>query len=228
MHDHELRVLTWNVRNHLGDPLAVQRVLRDAAPDVACLQEVSRWFGSRSRIAALARAAGLLYACGGRKSAGTALLTSLRTDVHEARAVRLPTSGWPTRPRGTATAVVRLPGTRPVRVASVHLGLDEAERARHVAAIGARRDGPPLVVAGDLNEPPGGPSWAALGHLADTDPDGGPTFPAAHPRVRIDAVLADARLTVVSAGWPDGVDEADVLAASDHRPVVAVLRLPPR
>ncbi|HZI95960.1 MAG TPA: endonuclease/exonuclease/phosphatase family protein [Actinomycetales bacterium] len=230
--DRELRVLTWNVRNHLGDPLAVQRVLRDAAPDVACLQEVSRWPGSRSRVAALARGAGLLYTCGGRASAGTALLTSLRTDVRGPRAVRLPTGGWPTRSRGTATAVVRLPGTQPVRVASVHLGLDEAERAMHVTTImGQVSDSVPLVVAGDLNEPPDGPSWVALtghvaGHVADTDAGGAPTFPAAHPRVRIDAVLADARLEVIAAGWPDGVREVDVLAASDHRPVLAVLRLP--
>ena len=224
----ELRVLTWNVRNHLGDPLAVQKVLLAAAPDVACLQEVSRWLGSRSRIAALARGAGLLYTCGGRSSAGTALLTSLRTDVRSPHANRLATTGWRTRPRGTAGAVVALPGTQAIRVASVHLGLDEAERARHVrTVVQALRDGVPTVVAGDLNEHPGGPSWTALTeHLVDTCPDGDPTFPAARPTARIDAVLADPGLMVLSAGWPDGVSEADVVAASDHRPVLAVLRLP--
>ena len=223
----DLRLLTWNVRDHLGDPLAVQRVLRDAAPDVACLQKVSRWPGSRGRLGSLARATGLYFTCGGRPSAGTAILTSGRTDVRAAAAGRLPVSGWRTRPRGTASAVVRLPGTQAVRIASVHLGLDETERAGHVEAfVRQLADGVPTIVAGDLNEPPDGPSWRTLQrHLADTCPDGDRTFPATRPRSRIDAVLADPRLSVVSAGWPEGVSEADVLAASDHRPVLAVVRL---
>ena len=223
----DLRVLSWNVRDHLGDPLAVQRVLRDAAPDVACLQEVSRWPGSRGRLGSLARATGLYYTCGGRPSAGTAILTSGRTDVRSATATRLPVSGWRTRPRGTASAVVRLPRTETIRVASVHLGLDEVERASHVDAFARQlADGVPTVVAGDLNETPDGPSWRTLQqHLTDTCPDGDPTFPAARPRSRIDAVLADPRIEVRTAGWPDDVSEADVIAASDHRPVFAVVRL---
>jgi endonuclease/exonuclease/phosphatase family metal-dependent hydrolase len=224
----DLRVLTWNVRNHLGDPLALERVLRAARPDVACLQEVTRWPFSRYRLDRMARSSGLAFVCGGRASAGTALLASGRVVVLDARATRLPTQGWRTRPRGTASAVVRVPGSRPVRVASIHLGLDRAERARHVQGFADQLgDGAATVVAGDLNEKPGGPSWRALRcHLVDADPDGGSTFPAADPTSRIDAVLADPRLAVVAAGWPDGVAEADVLAASDHRPLLVTLRLP--
>lgn len=224
-----MRVLTWNVRNHLGDPLALERVLRDARPDVTCLQEVTRWPFSRFRLRRLAARCGLVFVCGGRASAGTAVLTSTRVDVLGSAATRLPVSGWRTRPRGTASALVGLPGSHPTRVASIHLGLDAAERARHVTAFaGQLADGVPTVVAGDLNEQPGGPSWGALQrHLGDAAPDGESTFPAAYPRSRIDAVLADPRLGVVAAGWPDGVSEADVVAASDHRPVLAVLVLLP-
>ena len=43
---------------------------------------------------------------------------------------------------------------------------------------------------GDLNEPPGGPTWTSLTSvLVDVDPMGDPTFPAIEPRQRIDAIL---------------------------------------
>jgi endonuclease/exonuclease/phosphatase family metal-dependent hydrolase len=224
-----LRVLTWNVHDLLGDPLAVQSVLRAAAPDVACLQEVSRWPGSRRRTAQLARSAGMFFTCGARASAGTALLTSLRVEVRRAAAGRLPVQGWRTRPRGWAHAVVRLPGSVCVEVASLHLGLSPGERRDHVCRILAARLDPtvPLVAAGDLNEAPGGPSWAVLlDELRDPGEAGPPTFPASCPRRRIDAVLVDQGLQVSSYGYPTGVDEADVLAASDHRPVLAEIALP--
>ena len=46
------------------------------------------------------------------------------------------------------------------------------------------------VVLGDLNEPPGGPTWTRLTACWSTsDPTGDPTFPAVEPRHRIDAIL---------------------------------------
>jgi endonuclease/exonuclease/phosphatase family metal-dependent hydrolase len=85
------------------------------------------------------------------------------------------------------------------------------------------------VLAGDLNEPPGGPAWQALADVVH-DPGAGsaPTFSARHPRRRIDAVLAAPGLEVLDYGWPPGVAEEDVLMASDHRPVLATIRLPAR
>ncbi|WP_129339692.1 endonuclease/exonuclease/phosphatase family protein [Cellulomonas endophytica] len=60
-------------------------------------------------------------------------------------------------------------------------------------AAGGRRV--PLVVLGDLNELPSGPSWRRLGErLVDAAVAAGggiPTFPAARPRKRIDAVLVE-------------------------------------
>ncbi len=224
-----LKVLTWNVRDLLGDPFAVTRVLRAAQADVVCLQEAPRWPGSRNRLASLASDAGLFFVVGGRVSAGTALLVSLRTQVLSARAVRLPVRGWRTRPRGAVTADVALVGSAPVRVTCLHLGLDEAERARHVAMLLAGQpDDRPVLLAGDLNERPGGPSWQGLAARAvDPDPAAPATFRAARPRVRIDAVLVDPALEVRSSGFPAGVDEADVVAGSDHRPVLAEVVLPP-
>lgn len=225
-----LRVMTWNVRDLRGDPLAVHRVLRSAHADVVCLQEAPRTWLSRNRIADLARRAGMLYVTGGRASGGTALLARVRADVSRPSAVRLPVAGRFTRPRGAVSAVVALPGTRPVLVVGVHLGLDDAERADHVARVleHVRSVGLPAVVAGDLNEPPGGPSWQALGAVV-ADPaadDGLPTFPARRPRHRIDVVLVDPVLDVLGHGSPDGVDPGDVLLASDHLPVAATVRLP--
>jgi endonuclease/exonuclease/phosphatase family metal-dependent hydrolase len=83
----------------------------------------------------------------------------------------------------------------------------------------------PVVLAGDLNETPGGGAWRML---ADGLVDGGaadnePTFPAREPGRRIDAILSDPRITV--AGWRVvGTDTAR--RASDHLPVVADLVLP--
>lgn len=220
-----LRLLSWNVRDLLGDPLAVARVITSARPDVVCLQEAPRWPGSRWRLAALARACGLGVVGGGRSGAGTAILAALRAGAGPATELALPVSGRLTRPRGLVLADVGAAGGPRTTVASIHLGLTPEERARHVAimleVLRPRRGR--LVVAGDLNEPPGGPSWEALGVLvADTDPHGPPTYPAASPVRRLDAVLVSEAVTVSAPGWlPDPVD---VRLASDHLPVLRSVR----
>lgn len=224
-----LRLLTWNVHDLLGDPLAVARVLRAARADVVCLQEGPRWPGSRWRLGSLARAGGLQLLAGGRGSAGTAMLCSARAEA-AADAVALPVRGWRTRPRGAVIGSAGLPGHSRVRVACVHLGLSATERSEHLRLLLQRigGHGDPLVVAGDLNETPAGPSWAGLGGLVvDPASDAGPTFPARAPRRRIDAVLVSADVQVVGYGAPDAAPE-DVRAASDHLPVLAEIALPPR
>jgi endonuclease/exonuclease/phosphatase family metal-dependent hydrolase len=222
-----LRVLTWNVHDLLGDPLAVAAVLRAARPDVVALQEAPRLIRSRPKLAALARSAGLLFVTGGRDSAGTALLCSMRAEVDADAALRLPTRGWRTRPRGLAHALVGLPRGPRLLVASVHLGLSAGERAEHVAAIRELVAAvPATVVAGDLNEPPGGPSWQALADVVtDPAPDAPPTFPVrgtAVPDRRLDAVLTGPGVVVHEyAAWQP--DPALVRRASDHTPVLAVV-----
>ncbi len=230
-----LRVLSWNVRALLGDPLAVHRVLRAADADVVCLQEAPRRFGSRWHLASLARASGLLYVAGGRASAGTALLASLRADVTDVRTTRLPVTGRLPIPRGAVTAVVAPVGGRGVLVASVHLPLSPAERLEHVALLradlAARAPQGRVLVAGDLNEPPGGPAWQAFAPVARDVLDGAAgaaTFPARRPRRRIDAVLAGGEGLEVTGYDTWRADAADVVAATDHRPLLVEVDVPAR
>lgn len=227
--DRGLRVLTWNVRNLLGDPLAVRRVVRAVAPDVLCLQEGPRLPGSRNRLAGLARDWGLFFVAGGRASGGTALLASTRTQVTDAAAFRLP-GRRRDYPRGAVTASVSLPETAPVRVACVHLPLDAGARPEHLRLVRAELERPGLgaVVGGDLNERPGGPAWTALaGFLVDPEPLAAATFPARSPRVRIDAVLLSPQLPTAGYDLWRG-QEDDIRRASDHRPVLATVLLPAR
>jgi len=231
-----LRVLTYNVRGLRDDTSALVRVIRAADPDVLCLQEAPRMLRWRPRIAALARAAGLSYVAGGGSTGGTALLAHLRVGVDGVDEYRLTKTRGLHR-RGLAVARLRVisgRGIGEVDVASVHLGLDVAERVRHSQEVLARLSGcHHLVLAGDLNEPPGGPVWirfAAAGLIdacASAPGRTEVTFSARDPRRRIDAVFATAGLGVVRAGVPsDLVDRTDVLQATDHRPVLAVVRLP--
>jgi endonuclease/exonuclease/phosphatase family metal-dependent hydrolase len=114
-----------------------------------------------------------------------------------------------------------------VSLACVHLGLRRPERLAHVAAIQealrARPGRPPLVIAGDLNAAPPSPEWTAWSPVRDPWPSAGATFPAGAPSSRIDVVLLGPQLEAVEYGEP-GVDDADVRRASDHRPVLAVVR----
>jgi endonuclease/exonuclease/phosphatase family metal-dependent hydrolase len=225
-----LRVLSWNIRHLLGDPLAVHRVLRAAAPDLVCLQEAPRLPWSKRQLNALADATGLVYVAGGRSGAGTAMLRSIRTQLYDPRAFTFPLAHWRAQRRGVVLATAGLPGVLPVRVASVHLGLDAAERLRHVAEVIHRLStaGLPMVVAGDLNEPPQGPAWQAFGAVV-TDPAPGaePTFSAIRPRRRIDAVLTSPGIETLEYGqWRP--DRRDTELASDHLPVLSLIRLASR
>jgi endonuclease/exonuclease/phosphatase family metal-dependent hydrolase len=224
-----LRVASWNVRDLLGDPFALRRVLRSLRADVVCLQEAPRRPGGGWRTGRVARDCGLRHAGGGRASGGTAVLLGPNVGVRSLVAVRLPVQGLLTRTRGVVLAeltVVSEPAAGlALTVACLHLPLRPDLRVRHARLVGralARRPAP-YVVCGDLNEAPGGSAWQELATLAsDHAPDAAPTFPAGREDVRLDAVLVGAGLRVVRYGDGD-VDHADVLAATDHLPVVADL-----
>ncbi len=229
-----LRVVSYNVRDLLDDHDAVAHVLRSCRADVVVLQEAPRRPGTRHRLRRLARETALRWVSGGRGSGGTAVLVHPRLDVLRAESHRLRVSGPFTRRRGFAVATVAGPGLPPLTVASVHLPLRQSERLAHcrvVLAHLAELEGP-FVVGGDLNEPPGGPSWAALGEvLRDAaevlaPADAPPTYPARAPRHRIDALLLSADLRVLSlgvAGQGEGLDAAVLAEASDHLPLLAVI-----
>ncbi|HQY34727.1 endonuclease/exonuclease/phosphatase family protein [Actinotalea sp.] len=213
-----LRVLTANIHQLRDDRSAVVAVLRGAAPDVVAIQEPPRGPLGGLRLRRLARDAGLRVAVGGGAARTTALLVRDGLEVLGARAVALPWTPGRTR-RGIALADVA-----GVRVMSVHLSLHPAERALHLGRVlllvGATPG--PCVVAGDLNERPGGPSWdRLLRQLRDATAASGPTYPAHEPRSRIDAVL----VAGLDADGAEVVPGEAARRASDHLPVVVDVHL---
>ncbi|MEO8107935.1 MAG: endonuclease/exonuclease/phosphatase family protein [Actinomycetes bacterium] len=215
-----LRLMSWNVRSLRDDRDAVVRVIRECAPDVLFVQEAPRFLRAQSKLAALAREAGLVVAAGGRPAAGVALLTTLRVDVDEPVSHRL--SKRPhLHQRGLAAARLTL-GGRCFTAGSVHLGLDSVERGQHVAEIEGLLGPAPSVVAGDLNETPAGLAWQALA-AGRTDPYAAsnlPTFSTSNPRRRIDAILVPAPWVAEPISPLEIVDESVLVRATDHRPVI--------
>lgn len=220
-----LRVASYNLRDFTDDPGAAARVVRALDPDVLCLQEVPRRLFSTFRVAAFASRCGMYWSGRHRGSGGTTVFTSLRVQVAQARHQRLPVPLLQ-RTRGYAAARVALPGHQPLVVASVHLSLDEVERERHAAQIlRALPWHAPVVLAGDLNEQDTGRAWRLIaGPLRLVSPHV-PTYPSGRPRRLLDVVFASPELTVLPHEAV-ALDEADLVAASDHRPVWVDLDLP--
>jgi endonuclease/exonuclease/phosphatase family metal-dependent hydrolase len=113
-------------------------------------------------------------------------------------------------------------------VASIHLGLDADERSRHrreIVGLVNRYESRVTMLAGDINETPGMPTWQALtAEFTDAGAEhNAPTFSAGNPQRRIDGVFVRGP-AVVQACWVAGGPDAEV--ASDHRPVVADLEIP--
>lgn len=226
-----LRVATYNTHDLTGDRAAAARVVRRLDPDILCLQEVPRRLLSTRRVIAFAADCDLVSSGSHRGGGGTTVFTSPRVRVEVPRHHRLPVPPFQ-RSRGYAVAHVGVPGRAPLAVASVHLGLDADQRESHARQIlgGLLGGAPgPVVVAGDLNEAEDGAAWRCLaGSLRELSPPGA-TFPAGRPRHRIDVVFGSSSLRVLPAVAVP-LDEADLSAASDHRPVWADLdpdMLPP-
>ena len=215
-----------------------------AAPDVVCVQEAPRFFRWRKHAARLARHTELVHVTGGATANGQLILSSLRAQVEHTEDVLLPATPGLHR-RGFATAVLRFGPQARLAVVSCHLSLQRDERydqagllldqLRELTGDRPGQGSPPCAVAaGDLNERPGGRAFRRLtARLQDgyaVRPwGGGHTSESATPHQRIDAVLAAEPLEVLGCGVPDGlpgVTKADLVAASDHLPVLAALRVP--
>lgn len=219
-----MRLVTWNVRSLRDDRTALLRVLHVLRPDVLFVQEAPRFFRAQSKLAALAREAGLVVAAGGKSAAGVALLTQLRVNVDAPRSQLLSkTEGM--HQRGVASAHMKLHDLS-FLAASIHLGLEAGERARHAQEVLQLVDMPearvPLVLAGDFNERSDGTAWQLL---ASDRQDPGlepnePTFSSANPRRRIDAILVPSEWSARFVSPLEIVDESDLIAATDHRPVI--------
>jgi endonuclease/exonuclease/phosphatase family metal-dependent hydrolase len=139
--------------------------------------------------------------------------------------------------RGMALAAVEVDGAG-LAIASTHLSLDEAQRRsqvdevlRHLDRFAAESAATAKVLCGDFNSHPGSPEWSSLGEEFDDAWERAPhgeefTSTALNPYQRLDAVFVSPGIQVDRAGVPTNlVTREDMAAASDHRPVLAVLRV---
>jgi endonuclease/exonuclease/phosphatase family metal-dependent hydrolase len=226
----ELRVLTYNVRSMRDDRAALGRVIRSAEPDVVLVQESPRFARWRSLCAQLARLGNLVVVGGGRYAGSNLILSSLSVDVVSTADVLFSREPG-LHKRGTAIAVLTKQDAR-FAVAGTHLDLRSEPRLRHIAELEAAiaahvPPDVPTIVAGDVNDTPGSAVWHALtvarkDAFATAGQGSAFTSPARDPHKTIDGLFVDPRITVRSA---QVVDTPDVPAASDHRPVLAVLDL---
>ncbi|WP_165988124.1 endonuclease/exonuclease/phosphatase family protein [Streptomyces sp. YIM 98790] len=242
----EIRLLSYNIRSMRDDRGALARVIRACAPDVVCLQEAPRFMGWRRLAGRLGRATGLVHVTGGAPTCGTMIMSALWPKVEHTEDVPLPYGPGHHR-RVLATARLRFgdSATGPVlTVASCHLANNYPNERHAQAGVlldritgpGGLAAGGPAVVAGDINDQPSGRAFRRLGGaLRDAwaaAPEGGEyTWSATRPQRRIDAVLCTPDIEIVGCGVPwgaPGIDRDDLRAATDHLPLLAVLRLPPR
>lgn len=221
-----MRVASYNLKDLTLDRHAAARVIRAIDPDVLCLQEVPRRLFGAWQVSSFAAECGLYWSGRHRGSGGTTILTSLRVHVRESRHHRLRVAALG-RTRGYAVARVAPAGHDPLVVASVHLGLDAAERERHAGHIlTSVSGGGPVLLAGDLNEGQTGPAWRLFAEPLLLVSPTTPTFPARSPRHVLDVIFASRELSVLRH-TPVQLDEADLVAASDHRPTWVDLELHP-
>ncbi|MFF3627567.1 endonuclease/exonuclease/phosphatase family protein [Streptomyces sp. NPDC002164] len=230
-----IRVLGYNVRSMRDDREALARVIGACAPDLVLVQEAPRFFRWRKHAAWLAARTDLVVLGGGATAAGPLLLCSLRAAVERTEDLLLPLTPGLHR-RGFATSVVRIAGTR-IGLLSFHLSLRSDERLAQAGMVLEQLDAMGVehaIAAGDVNETPGGAAFRRLaGRLQDcwaVRPWGDEnTSPSDHPQQRIDAVFATEGIEVLGCGVPTGLPglaDADLRAATDHLPVLAVLRVP--
>ncbi|MER5642280.1 endonuclease/exonuclease/phosphatase family protein [Kitasatospora sp. NPDC002227] len=227
-----MRLLSYNIRSLRDDRRALVRVIRACAVDVVCVQESPRYLFPGGQARWLAGAVGMrVLAGGGRVAAGPMVLGRPGVEVVAVRDRLLPKRRG-LHARGFATAVLRVDGGGPVTVTSCHLSLDAEERLEQFALLpGQARPGEAAVVAGDFNEHPDGPGWQRLAAgYRDAHPAApwGGTFTSVpeNPYQRIDAVFVTPDVTVEACGVPQDLPSADLVAATDHLPVLAVLRMP--
>lgn len=219
-----LRVATYNLRGLKDDAHAAAAVVRALDPDVLLLQEVPRYPGSDYAVSSFAREAGLLWSGRTRLLSGTSLMTHLRLESSDSRDRKLRV-GLRENPRSYTVARVRKVGGPWVTVVSVHLSLVGDQRVDHIRTVlGEVEDDPavppqgPLVVGGDLNENADGRAWQLIADRLVEVSDDRPTFPAAGPQHRLDAIFSRGHRSVRPCD-PALLDGQDLAAASDHLPV---------
>ncbi|HEX6261381.1 MAG TPA: endonuclease/exonuclease/phosphatase family protein [Actinomycetota bacterium] len=221
----DLRVVVWNAHGLRAGVAAAAEALARLRPDLVMLNEVG-WSGWR--LARLARALDARAASGLRRlrwSVTNAVLVLPPWRLLRTRTIRLPGRSRPH--RGVVASLIGRSGYR-LTAASVHLGLSDPERREHARDLTDRilpELRPPVLLGGDLNEPPEGPAarWMAerlWDAFAQAGQGPGETFPARDPRARIDYLLVPEGVTVARA-----FVDRDAAEASDHLPLVVDLEL---
>jgi len=213
-----LRVVVHNVHGFRAGVPRVAAVAGDFEPNLVLVNES----GSRRRLPRFARELGMEAASDPRsvlrRRVRNAVLVHPPLRVIEQWLHRFPGSD-----RGALVARLGHTGRR-LWAISVHLGLSGAERVRHVRELAdiARGLGGPVLMGGDLNEPPDGSAAGFLGErfwdawLLGGDA-AGETYPAEDPTARIDYLFVSEGFRVERVLVPAVGD------VSDHRPVVAEL-----
>ncbi len=222
-----VRLLTYNV---LGGKarVALRSVVRSVNPDVMVVNESPQapvlW---RVQCTTLAREWELQHVAGGRNAGRNMILAQPHIGVAETHVLRHRQPRF--QPiRGAVAAQLQVDSHR-FGVVGCHLALGQEARLAQVEQLLQAADllEGPVVVAGDLNEPPHGAVWQLLraaGFVDHGDADD-LTFPAEHPVKRIDAVLVRGDVQVGRHRIP-GIQPEMLRLASDHLPVVATLTWP--
>jgi endonuclease/exonuclease/phosphatase family metal-dependent hydrolase len=232
----ELRVLTWNIHHGEGvdgklDLPRIGRVIREARPDVVALQEVdvrTERIKGRDTVRELERLTGMRGVFGASMpfqggGYGNAILvngTLLGSRVFPIGA----SSG--NEPRSILMTEMR-PYRCSLDIAFLSTHFDHKSEEDRMAGAGVANlpIGLPAILAGDLNAPPDDlvigtimQQWASA-----TKGPGYATIPVDAPKRQIDYILfrPAKRWTVVE------VKVVDEPVASDHRPLLATLKLLP-
>jgi len=212
----------------------IAEVLKRERPDVVALQEAdgpSVWSGGFDHVVTLAKATQFPFRVHGRHvdgmklAYGTALLSAV--PLEDAFSFRFDLSR-PTFPKGFVLATIRWPGQNAVKmdVVSAHLDFSRASvRTAQVQEMVARLSGRgrPLIVMGDFNcqwtdDEPALRRLVEGLNLKPFRPDAGELGTFIASGKRLDWILISPELEFATCSvLPDTV--------SDHRPVVAVLRL---
>jgi endonuclease/exonuclease/phosphatase family metal-dependent hydrolase len=228
-----IKVASYNIHKGVGTdrlrrPERIVDVLDEIDADVVALQEADHRFGLR----AAAIAPEILIARGWQPVElnrrlhsigwhGNAILVRDHAEILTHAHIELPTL----EPRGAILAEVRVHGVR-VRIVAMHLDLSGLWRRRQARAIihalEARRP-LPTILMGDLNE------WSLHGgclrdfahhfRIAPTPP----SFHSRRPVARLDRIMADRSLQILSCGVHHSVTAR---RASDHLPIWARIGFP--